>query len=349
MDSDYKASVLYINIARQYALSRRINERALKRVLPSPKSVEGGSHKIPLPQVLGAWQGAADLCADPAFGLHAGGHCHLSDYAIFSHLLLTCPSLNEALQLVTKYLHVMNEALTNRFTAEGRLSNYALACQSSHPASFHLVEHHFASIIQLGRQIVLQRDREEIRGHRVEFSHSPAAPIREYEEIFQCEVKFECPENRLSLLTELLQFPTHSPNRGLHSHLLKLVNSISHTGAYQKRFTDKVYAALNAKGLWNSWPTLNEVANTIGVSPSSLKRKLKQEQNSYKAICDKLRYRKAKHILTVLGRTVSETAHQLGFSSPASFSRTFKRWSGRSPIDYLSGMKPVASDQEPDS
>lgn len=347
MDSDYKASVLYFNIARQYAITRRINAQALNRILPDQAILEGDNHKVPLPQILDFWRQAADLCADPAFGLHAGKHCHLSDYAIFSHLLMTCPNLIEALQLVTEHLHIMNEGLENNLTTGSGLSCYSLECLYKHPASIHHIEHHFASIIQLGRQIVQQNDQGKIRCHRVEFSHSPTAPMREYEEIFQCEVLFEGSGNQLILPRELLLTPTHSPNKGLYSHLLKLVNSISLAGSHQKKFTEKVYAALNAKGKWHSWPTLNEVANTIGVSPSSLKRKLKQEQSSYQAICDKLRYRQAKHILTVLGRTVSETAHQLGFSSPASFSRSFKRWSGQSPIDYLSGIKPATSDRQP--
>jgi AraC-like DNA-binding protein len=35
--------------------------------------------------------------------------------------------------------------------------------------------------------------------------------------------------------------------------------------------------------------------------------------------------------------SVNETAYLVGFSDPASFSRAFKRWTGKSPRDYRGG------------
>jgi AraC-like DNA-binding protein len=44
-----------------------------------------------------------------------------------------------------------------------------------------------------------------------------------------------------------------------------------------------------------------------------------------------LRHKLALHYLSGKKVSVNQTAYLVGFSDPASFSRAFKRWTGRSP------------------
>jgi AraC-like DNA-binding protein len=88
--------------------------------------------------------------------------------------------------------------------------------------------------------------------------------------------------------------------------------------------------------------TMDTVARTMGLSRQSLFRKLKAEGVTFEKVLDDLRHTLALRYLNGEGLSVKETAFQLGFSEPASFSRAFKRWTGASTVE-VRRKKPSSS------
>lgn len=81
--------------------------------------------------------------------------------------------------------------------------------------------------------------------------------------------------------------------------------------------------------------SLENLARHLGVHPKSLQRTLTQMGTSFQEIRDKVRRQKALEFLTEGKPALNEEiAEALGFSSAASFSRAFKRWTGVSPSDF---------------
>lgn len=82
-------------------------------------------------------------------------------------------------------------------------------------------------------------------------------------------------------------------------------------------------------------PTVEKLASELNVSSSYLSDMLRSVtgQNTQQHIHDKL-IEKAKEILTTTNLTVSETAYQLGFEYPQSFSKLFKSKTNLTPIEY---------------
>ncbi len=83
-----------------------------------------------------------------------------------------------------------------------------------------------------------------------------------------------------------------------------------------------------------AWPTADALAARLHVGEATLRRKLKQEGQSYQAIKDALRRELACEALAEPARTVAEIATSLGFAEPSAFYRAFRKWSGLSPADY---------------
>lgn len=336
MDFKYKASALYVRIVQSFLAEKDISVEAINKKLSTPlKDQYADNEKIPLAQTLELWQIATELSNDQAFGLHAGFNAHLTDYGIFSHVIMNSPNLYEALQLIHSYRYLMNEAFESTLATQNEITDYQLNLNIEHPGIIQIIEFHFASIAQLGREISARNLRNNMHPTQLEFTHKPQTSITEYERIFGCKVLFEQPHNRILIPYDVLQTPTHAPNKGLYSLLLNQVDSLYRSELNQNAYTHRVFHILSAEEQRSAWPTLEEMAVVLDTSPSTLKRRLKDEGSSYQTICDDIRYKQAKKMLIAKQCLAGEIAKQLGFSSPAAFTRSFKRWSGMTPKEYL--------------
>jgi AraC-like DNA-binding protein len=81
-------------------------------------------------------------------------------------------------------------------------------------------------------------------------------------------------------------------------------------------------------------PSLDQVADILGQSASTLRRNLLREDTSFQSILDAVRRRRALHLLRETQLTLDDISSMLGFSAPSVFSRAFKSWTGLSPSAY---------------
>lgn len=331
----YLASALYIKIACNFVQPAGVSFEDMNRRMSQPVADNlDDNDKLPLNQVLAFWQNAAELAGETAIGIHAGGKAHLNDYGLMSHVLMNCPNVYEALHMIHNYRYLMNEAFESTMNTRDGLTYYTMELTVGHPMSKQLLEYHLATIARLGQAIAAVNARDQVVAQRVDFAHAPSAPIKDYEEVFQCEVRFEQPVSQMIISQDVLLLPTHSPNRGLLEHLTRQLDSIYWKGLNSTIHVHQVCQVLT-QAEEKCWPTLEEVAQKLGISTSTLKRRLKEEGSSFQSICDQVRYNTAKHMMVNRKAAVSDTSDALGFSSPAAFSRAFKRWSGMTPSEYL--------------
>lgn len=85
------------------------------------------------------------------------------------------------------------------------------------------------------------------------------------------------------------------------------------------------------------WSSLEAMAGAMGVSASTLRRRLEAEGQSYQAIKDRLRRDLAIQLLSGTRRSVMAIAAELGFAEPSAFHRAFRKWTGARPGDYRAG------------
>ncbi|MDG2502001.1 MAG: AraC family transcriptional regulator [Porticoccaceae bacterium] len=81
----------------------------------------------------------------------------------------------------------------------------------------------------------------------------------------------------------------------------------------------------------SEFPTSAAVAQQMHMSESTLQRRLAKEGTRFQQLLDQVRYRLALEYLQGTQLPVSEIAVLLGFSNPANFRRSFKRWSAATP------------------
>ena len=83
--------------------------------------------------------------------------------------------------------------------------------------------------------------------------------------------------------------------------------------------------------------SVETIAAKLKTSRQTLYRQLKDENATFEQVLDDLRHRMALDYIAAKKVSVNETAYLVGFSDPASFSRAFKRWTGKSPRAYRGG------------
>lgn len=95
----------------------------------------------------------------------------------------------------------------------------------------------------------------------------------------------------------------------------------------------------NEKGV-NALPTVEYLASKLNLTPRYLSDMLRHHtgQNAQQHIHDKL-IEKAKEYLSESQFSVSETAYQLGFEHPQSFSKLFKKKTELTPNEYKQSLK----------
>ncbi|WAS96057.1 AraC family transcriptional regulator [Nannocystis punicea] len=93
-----------------------------------------------------------------------------------------------------------------------------------------------------------------------------------------------------------------------------------------------------AQRLHRGAPTLVELADTLGLAPRTLQRKLQAEGETLAGLVDAVRRERAAELLAG-PQALSEVSYLLGFSAPSAFFRAFRRWTGETPEAYRARVR----------
>ncbi|WP_420583892.1 helix-turn-helix domain-containing protein [Ruegeria sp.] len=129
----------------------------------------------------------------------------------------------------------------------------------------------------------------------------------------------------------VLDIPIKDTDPGLLSHLEAHVQSLMKDLAPVIGETSSLVQSEITSRLSFSAPTQDEIAKTLGMSISTLGRKLAKEGTTYKQLLKDTRKRLAEQYLDDPKLSLSEIAFALGYSDQAAFTNAYKTWTGRSP------------------
>lgn len=81
--------------------------------------------------------------------------------------------------------------------------------------------------------------------------------------------------------------------------------------------------------------SIEEVAEKLNVTPRTLQRRLRAEGVVSRELVESMRQQHARRLLAVGQKSIGEVSDLLGYSDVTNFSRAFRRWTGRSPREYV--------------
>jgi len=184
----------------------------------------------------------------------------------------------------------------------------------------------------------------ELTGVCYEFRHLPLTTIERYGEVFSGEFRFGASRAALLVPRAYRRFPNPGYDEVLWQAALRRCEASTqeHAGA---AMVSLVVQALH-DSLEHAWggrtpPTLAEMADHLHVSVSTLNRRLREAGTSYQAAVDEVRRQHACEMLANRRVRVGDIATALGYTDPAGFVRSFKRWYGITPGRYRRGIPPA--------
>ena len=88
-----------------------------------------------------------------------------------------------------------------------------------------------------------------------------------------------------------------------------------------------------------AWPGFEELAAGLHTTPSTLRRRLEDEQASYQRIKDGVRRERAINRLRENIMSNAAIAEELGFGDPSTFYRAFRKWTGATPNAFRTPLR----------
>ena len=161
--------------------------------------------------------------------------------------------------------------------------------------------------------------------------------LKVYEDFFQCPVQGDSNIVGIcfskSSLNKLL--PTHDPELvELNEMAVKKYINEMDNGETSKKVIEIIAELLSAGQL-----SEEIIANKLHMSKRTLQRKLSSEGQSYSVLLNRVRLTLAKQYLTMTDASITQLTYQLGYSSPSTFARAFKKQTSLSPAEFRAQNK----------
>lgn len=282
--------------------------------------------RYPFDRVASVWARAAEQSGRPRLGLELAQFYRPTDFYGLAVVFLASPDLHKGLERIVRYYKVINTALALRL--EKGPDHLDLVCA---PVSG---ENDLVAVVQDARAaIIVDLCRTAASGvldpRKVEFTYPRPADTSEHTAMFRCPVAFGARQWRISFHRADLDRPFLAENRDLARANDRVLDEMVRD-LRQDDLVSRVKLAM-VEDLPSGTPSEEAIAKDVAMSTRSLQRRLREEGTSFSALLTAVRRELAERYVRERRLPVTEISYMLGFSDVSSFSRAFKRWTGRSP------------------
>ncbi|MGM0564510.1 MAG: AraC family transcriptional regulator [Pseudomonadota bacterium] len=273
------------------------------------------------------WQ----LLGDEYMGL-AEGKSRPGTFATMCQLVIHAPNLEVMLKRGCRFYSLFEGAPQLHLETRGDSAFLILDSALQHSDEDHFLEE---SLFVIWHRTACWMVDQLIPLISARFAYPPPPHAEAYRDIFNTELQFDCEHSCLEFPAKLLSLPVVQSERTLVEFLRHSPADLLARPARDESFGGRI-RALIGYDLECELPAFEEIAEELGVSPQTLRRRLKEEGTSYQALKDSIRRDIAIHCLGSPQLSINDIALKVGFAEPSAFHRAFKKWTGVTPADYRS-------------
>lgn len=285
--------------------------------------------RYPLEGTTQLWKLAVEATGDPCLGLNVGRNINQTTFHAMGYSLLASPTLKDAFERLIRYFRIVSDAAELAFLPAGKEYKFEIQMlpgdsQPSHEA----LDAMMSVLIRLCRALYGRH----FRANRIRLRRPAPSDTTVFEKVFKAPVEFGTNETAMYLDAQVLDEPLPAGNADLARHNDEiLARYLAHFD--KLNIANRVHGAL-VEQLPHGEPSQENIADMLHMSLRNLQRKLSAESTSYKEILNKTRHDLALSYMADSSYSISEITYLLGFSDTSSFTRAFKRWTGKTPSEY---------------
>ncbi len=290
--------------------------------------LEVPDNKIPVDKFRMALNKAADQTGERNFGLLMSQRQSFEKFGILGYLARHAPTLDVMISKLISYLRTHDTATVTSLsvTNETALCTIKMIGLSDVPSIQHK-ELGLGLVVKLIRNVTYASWAPEA----IYFDHMKPENYRAHSRIFNCPVYYSQSESALELLSGDLKLPLTTSDPGLYALLHKYLDHVDENLGGD--FVSIVGNAIKSQ-LDQGKPSLGRTAKLVGMSPSVLQRRLKQEDTTFQEVFQDIRHSVACQYLMNTELSLATISSLIGYSEPAIFTRAFKRKAGLAPRNW---------------
>ncbi len=322
----------YIRDVVELAGRWRVTPQALLGGLPLDEAdLTSPATRVPLRVCEAIVTRALELTREPALAMHLGTQMRLSSHGFLGFAAMTAGSVRAAIEVAVKFASTRTSAIALSFHVEGDMASIAL--EERVPLGDTLREFVvialFVGVWQLG---------QDLTGKPLDGIAECAFPEPAYLRGVPLggRMRFDRPANRLVFPAAELELPLRTADP-VATRLAIEQCERELAAVVDASIVGRVRGALAANP--DKVPALPELAKELHMSERTLKRKLADRGTTFSAIRDDVLRQRALLLLDNRALSIGEIAAKLGYKEMPSFTRAFRKWTGKTPQAYRAAPK----------
>ena len=272
---------------------------------------------------------AEHVTGDPSIGFRCGlnhGHATYNDIAF---TILYCKNLRDSFAISTRFESLVQQFGINHLVEDGDSAQIIWETHEDAPEKLrHISDLSFATLARMG---LWMRAVHGLSVKKMQIRHSLKTYHDQYVNLFHCPIEYGAEQDVLTFDQAFLDVPLpgHNPKMlklltaKLERDLALLGQPVSEAESV-RRYLEKI--------IGDEPPTIKFISELMNTQDWTLRRKLKQQGTSFRAILESVRKERYNILNQQNIYTQVQISGLLGYSEQSAFSRAHKKWYGKAPI-----------------
>lgn len=306
-----------------------------QRVGLDPSVATQPDARYPITKLLELLEAAVECTGDAQLGLHIAESASPKRFDLLNYIFTHSADVRETLSRARRYLRLWNEGFVlEQEESEGQVHmRFEPRGFVADRRSEGLRQLFDLSTVTFVRNIRMNADPSFVP-EEVHYFTEAHANTREHQRFFGGTLRFGQPVTQVIFSARVLDLPMRGADPTLGEVLVRHAEEIlARQPSVSDSWTDRVRGLVYER-FGKGDTGLEALARQLSVSARSLQRRLSDEGTTLAAIEDEVRQALARRYVADPALGLAEVAYLLNFKDLSGFYRAFRRWTGKTPVEY---------------